>query len=283
MTMRVAILLALARVASAHGFDPAVWALDETAPGRFATRWTPSAREPGAAQPAAPSGCALEGATLLCPHGLAGASFAAAGDVVLRIQFLDGNQLTTVLSAAWQVPAEPAGNIPWRYTRLGVFHILTGVDHLLFVLGLFLLVGRRWRLLGVLTAFTVGHSVTLAAATLGWVAVPQQPVEAMIALSLVLVAYEIAHGRSLARPHFLALGFGLLHGLGFAGALAETGLPRHSLALALGAFNIGVELGQIFFVAVLALVLRKPWRAPAYAIGAVGVALIIDRVLGFAR
>jgi hydrogenase/urease accessory protein HupE len=176
------------------------------------------------------------------------------------------------------------------YLHLGVEHILFGIDHLLFVLALLLLVKGWWRLVQTVTAFTVAHSLTLAAATLGFVHVPQQPVEAVIALSIVFVASEIVHerqdrsGLSARQPWIVAFAFGLLHGFGFAGALSEVGLPQTAIPVALLFFNVGVELGQLLFiVSVFAAVAgarhitqrfgmpRPPWawRVPPYAIGEV--------------
>ena len=186
-----------------------------------------------------------------------------------------------------------------RYTLLGIEHILVGIDHLLFVLALLLLV-RGWRrVLITITAFTGAHSITLAAATLGWVRVPQSPVEAVIALSIVLVAAEIVHRErgksSLAQqwPWAIAFTFGLLHGFGFAGALNEIGLPQQAIPLALLFFNIGVEIGQILFIVavylawVLAkrLIVRLPGPitnyGPAYVIGTLAAFWTIQRIAGF--
>jgi hypothetical protein len=140
-----------------------------------------------------------------------------------------------------------------------VEHILLGFDHLLFVLALLLLVGNWRRLVGTITAFTLAHSLTLAAATLGWVQVPQAPVEAVIALSIMFVAVEILHrqqgrkGIAVRKPWIVAFAFGLLHGLGFAGALQEVGLPDQAIPLSLAFFNVGVEVGQLIFVAAVFL------------------------------
>ncbi len=184
------------------------------------------------------------------------------------------------------------------YLGLGIEHILLGVDHLLFVLALLLLV-RSWRrLIATITAFTVAHSITLAAATLGFVHVPIKPVETAIALSIVFVAAEIVHGREgrpglAARwPWVVAFVFGLLHGLGFAGALSEVGLPDSAIPTALLFFNLGVELGQLAFVgAALAVIaasrqLRLPtpawsWRLAPYGIGTVAMYWTIERVVAF--
>jgi hydrogenase/urease accessory protein HupE len=165
------------------------------------------------------------------------------------------------------------------YIGLGIEHILLGVDHLLFVLCLLLLVRGIHNLLATVTAFTLAHSITLAAATLGFIRVPVAPVEATIALSIVFLATELVRGgarRSVARsyPWLVAFTFGLLHGLGFAGALAEVGLPQGEIPLALFAFNVGVELGQLAFVAAVLSLMRfarlVPLRLPAWGPRAVG-------------
>jgi hydrogenase/urease accessory protein HupE len=186
------------------------------------------------------------------------------------------------------------------YTLLGIEHILTGFDHLLFVLALILIVRGTRRLLVTITAFTIAHSITLALATLGVVHIPGPPVEATIALSIVFVAAEILRLRqgreSLAsrKPWIVAFTFGLLHGLGFAGALAEVGLPQKSIPLALLFFNVGVEIGQLLFIsAVFALTAaaRRAWRGrptPAwggalasYVIGGMASFWLVERIAAF--
>ena len=172
---------------------------------------------------------------------------------------IDGTAQTVRLTPAepgFTVVAAPGAlEVARTYFALGVEHILAGVDHLLFVLGLLFLVGSWGRLIGTVTAFTVAHSLTLAAATLGLVYVPQKPVEAAIALSIAFVAADILRTddarKSLTRraPWIVAFVFGLLHGLGFAGALSDVGLPEHAVPLALLFFNLGVELGQLLFIA----------------------------------
>jgi len=180
-------------------------------------------------------------------------------DVLARVERADGTSQTVRLT-----PNEPAFTVTaaagsWEviktYFDLGVEHILLGIDHLLFVSALLFLV-RSWpRLIGTVTSFTVAHSLTLAAATLGWLHVPRGPVEATIALSILFVPAEIAHARkgqpglAARMPWIVAFVFGLLHGLGFAGALRDVGLPEHAMPLALAFFNIGVEAGQLLFVA----------------------------------
>lgn len=189
-----------------------------------------------------------------------------------------------------------------RYTLLGIEHILEGIDHLLFVLALLFVVGGGWRLVKTITAFTVAHSITLGLATLGYIDIPSAPVEAAIALSIVFLCVEIIHaqqgrpGITFTYPWVVALAFGLLHGLGFAGALSEIGLPPSEIPLALLFFNVGVEVGQLMFVfavlAVMALLRHgagisrdsaaflKAERATVYAIGTLASYWLIERAMG---
>ena len=223
-------------------------------------------------------------------------------DVLLLIQLQDGNQHSAILR-----PASPEFTIPLEasklqvagdYWRMGTIHILEGVDHLLFVLALMLIVSGFGPLLKAVTAFTVAHSITLVLATLGMVHVPSAPTEAIIALSILFLASEIIHKHNGATglterfPWLIAFIFGLFHGLGFAGALSEIGVPQHEVPLALVMFNVGVETGQILFiVAVLSLwvLLRRlpvtlpqsSWRVMPYAIGSVAAFWTIDRVMSF--
>jgi hydrogenase/urease accessory protein HupE len=186
------------------------------------------------------------------------------------------------------------------FTRQGIVHILYGVDHLLFVFGLLLLVPGRWMLVKTITAFTVAHSITLAGATLGFLQAPGPPIEAVIALSIVFIAAEIVHGRqgrpglTERFPWIVAFTFGLLHGFGFAGALSEVGLPRAAIPAALLFFNLGVEAGQLAFVALSLSILRVArlvghrngmtgpvwaWRLPPYAIGGIASFWLIQRIV----
>ena len=222
-------------------------------------------------------------------------------DTVVRIEFADATTWTQRLT-----PWEPAAVIPVRpspfatafaYLRFGVEHILLGIDHLLFVAALLLVTRGRWRLVKTITAFTVAHSITLGLATLGFVHVPQQPVEAVIALSIVFVATEIIRANrgeatiATRSPWIVAFVFGLLHGFGFARALTELGLPAQQVPVALLFFNVGVEAGQLMFVAtVLSFMaaLRRIYRpvgrtalAPAYLIGTLAMFWVIQRVAGF--
>lgn len=191
-------------------------------------------------------------------------------DVLLHLEFLDGTSHAAQLTPAnrfYEIPAEASSSeVIKTYTWLGIEHILLGFDHLLFVFALLLIVKNIRRLLLTITAFTIAHSITLAGATMGFVHVPQQPVEAIIALSILFLAVEIINekngysGAAAKWPWLVAFIFGLLHGFGFAGALAEVGLPQQAIPLALIFFNVGVELGQVAFVAVvlfLAWVLHK--------------------------
>ena len=181
-----------------------------------------------------------------------------------------------------------------RYLALGVEHILMGIDHLLFVLALLLIVRDGWMLVKTITAFTVAHSLTLGLATLGFLAVPPRPVEAAIALSIAFVCIENLHARdgriglTMRHPWVVAFAFGLLHGLGFAGALSEIGLPPAEIPVALLFFNIGVEIGQLLFVAALLALsatlrpLRRQvpaWAAaaPVYVIGVVATYWFLER------
>lgn len=235
---------------------------------------------------------------------------ATATDVLVRIEALGGASQTERLSptkTSFIVHATPgAGEVAVTYSRLGIEHILFGFDHLLFVLALVILVQHRRRVVVTVTAFTVAHSLTLAAATLGYLKVPGPPVEATIALSIMLVAVEIVktrHGKSSLTaqwPWLVAFGFGLLHGFGFAGALAEVGVPQHAIPVALLFFNVGVEIGQLAFVTtimVLVWLLRaatqrhEPARvqqvfagldvAVAYAIGTAAAYWLIERTTAF--
>ena len=180
---------------------------------------------------------------------------------------------------------------------MGIVHILEGYDHLLFLLALMLIVTGFWRLVKTITAFTVAHSITLALATLGVVNFPTAPTEAVIALSIVFLAAEVIRKRqgevvlTERYPWVVAFGFGLIHGLGFAGALSQIGIPQDEVPLALLMFNLGVETGQIMFVTVVALALagirrihvalpRGAWRLAPYAIGGLATFWTIQRLVG---
>jgi len=221
-------------------------------------------------------------------------------DVLVRFAFADGTAWTHRLTAQQPSAIIPARQTAWSvsgvYAKLGIEHILFGIDHLLFVLGLLLLVHDRWMLIRTVTAFTVAHSLTLAIATFGYASAPAPPLNAAIALSILFLGPEIVRmwrgqtSITIRRPWVVAFCFGLLHGLGFASALTGAGLPRSDLPLALFAFNVGVEIGQVAFVGLVValersfrqLEIRWPgWvlRAPGYAIGSLGAFWTIQRTL----
>lgn len=302
--------------AGAHENLPASLMLQEQGTHVFDVRWRIPQTQGKApeVEPVFPAGCEARspvtertapGARLRqwqirCDQDLRrGATISFAGlslamvDVVVRVQYQDGSSESHIARTRQpsvdigQAPAEaPAlAQAVGSYFGLGVEHILTGVDHLLFVLCLLMLVPNRLALLKTITAFTLAHSITLGLSALQLVQVPQPPVEAAIALSILFLARELARARtgsglSLQRPWAVAFVFGLLHGFGFAGALAEIGLPQGDIPLALLLFNLGVEAGQVAFVTamlgVLALLrrwqqVRPSWAAPlpVYAVGAV--------------
>ena len=223
-------------------------------------------------------------------------------DVLLRIVLQDGTTHSAILrpgSPRFTVPLQASKfEVAGSYWRLGVVHILEGVDHLLFVLALLLIVSGIGPLVKAVTAFTVAHSITLALAVLGFVHVPSAPTEAIIALSIVFLATEIIRqrngeiGLTERYPWLIAFIFGLFHGLGFAGALSAIGVPQHEVPLALFMFNVGVETGQLLFIAVVLglfkLRRRLPvavpegaWRLLPYGIGSVAAFWTIQRVMSF--
>ena len=254
----------------------------------------------------------LERRVIEAPGGLAGQRIQFPGlqgtiaDVLVRIERLDGGTTTRLVrgSAPWidvDAPAGSAFEVFGAFVAHGIEHILFGWDHLLFVLALMLLVRGTRALVWTVTAFTVAHSITLALAALGVVDVPGPPVEAAIAFSIVLVAAEIVRlhrgepSLTARRPWLIAFCFGLLHGFGFAGALSEIGLPHSDLPLALFAFNVGVELGQLAFIGAVLVagsIVRRLRRADAfrrgvrllapYAIGSLAAFWFVERVAAFA-
>ncbi len=223
-------------------------------------------------------------------------------DVLVRMEHLDGRaQVTRLTPSAPSLIVQSAPGpmeVARTYSALGIEHILTGIDHLLFVLALLLITRGGWKLVKTVTAFTVSHSLTLTAATLGWVHIPPPLVEALIALSIVFVASEILRqqrgeeGMTARAPWLVAFSFGLMHGLGFAGGLSEAGLPVGHIPAALLFFSLGVETGHFLFIgAVLAFIalihrIRFPvprWGklVPPYAIGSVAMFWVIQRVAAF--
>jgi hydrogenase/urease accessory protein HupE len=329
MILTAVALILSSRVTFAHEFRPYLLDIREISAGRYTFSWSESSPQ-GAAAPAPvfPAHCRLVESpngvfprVLACGEaGLAGSVIAIEGlsrvrvEAVVRYSTSEGSVITGVLragSSTFRVPGGAAASqsrtgVFLDYLRSGVDHILRGWDHLLFVLGLLLLVKDARSLVHTITAFTLAHSLTLALAVTGAVHVPQAPAEALIALSLMLLAAEIARpapSASLARrrPWAMALLFGLLHGFGFAGALAELGLPKGEIPLALFAFNIGVEIGQMAFVLgalgvvwlagrmtssendrarpAVSIITKWILRVPAYAIGALAAFWLIERLL----
>lgn len=223
-------------------------------------------------------------------------------DVLVRVSRADGATFETILrpdAPTAKIAFAATGGLPVpAYFRLGVEHILTGFDHLSFVFGLLLLIGLRWRLLKAITAFTIAHSLTLAASAFGLVQAPAATIEALVALSILFLAVELVRkhrgedGVTQRHPWVVAFVFGLLHGFAFAGALRETGLPRDAIPQALLLFNLGVEAGQILFVSAAAAVIfvlrgvarhlppaASQWGAiaPRYALGTFAAFWLIER------
>jgi len=328
LALALLFLLAPLSRAEAHDARPAYLQIDETAPGRYSVLWRvpvlsgmrlpvalklPAAlrdvREPAVQQL---SDSLVERRVVEAGSaGIAGARIEFAGleatitDVLVRVRLQGGAQSTTLVrpSRPWVEVASSSGTLAvlGAYLAHGVGHILLGFDHLLFVFALILIVPSRRALLVTITAFTLAHSITLALATLGVVHVPGPPVEAVIALSILLLAVEIVHAQrgrpSLTAqwPWVVAFSFGLLHGFGFAGALSAVGLPQSDVPLALFAFNVGVELGQLAFVAVVLVALRLArridlspgaervaLRAASYGIGTLAAFWLFERLASFA-
>jgi hydrogenase/urease accessory protein HupE len=324
LALLIASIMCLAPFAAlAHEVRPAYLDLREGRPGQFSVFWkTPAQGEmrlalapafSGPAEVLTPVATRLTGDAAVQTwrvraENLRGQALRITGleetltDALVRVVFADGSTWTqrlTPASPATTIPLRPSGSsVAGTYLALGIEHILLGVDHLLFVLALLLLTKGTWRLVTTVTAFTVAHSITLALATLGIVHVPPKPVEAVIALSIVFVAAEILRtregqaGLAARLPWIVAFTFGLLHGFGFAGALSEVGLPDGQIPVALLFFNLGVEAGQLVFIAgVLALMAlarrtRIAWPrwvrlAPPYAIGSMAMFWVIQRVAAF--
>jgi hypothetical protein len=327
LSTRLALLLLTALLAApaalAHEIRPGLLEITEEPGGAIAVVWKVPVRGdralaltpvfPSDWQPLGPAsvrvvpGAVVEYSTWRSQEGsLVGQGIEIAGlsslqtDVLLRISLADGTRHSAVLRPSDPTYAIPAiaskGEVAGSYWRMGATHILEGVDHLLFLLALLLIVSGFWKLLKTVTAFTVAHSVTLALATLGFVHVPSAPTEAVIALSILFLAAEIMRKYqgeltlTERRPWLVAMAFGLFHGLGFAGALSEVGVPAHEVPLALLMFNVGVETGQVVFVvavvAALAALRRLPlllpegaWRLAPYSIGTLAAFWTIERLV----
>jgi len=325
LTLAMALAALACGCLHAHELQPGFLELRETAPGRYEVLWKlPSLGESSDVRmpiaPIFPESCRQLGdarseragtawvftARVECKGGLAGRTIAIDGleafttDVLVRAQHADGSVETHVLKPVQpSITLRAAGDTRrgvGAYLYLGIEHILLGVDHLLFVLGLLLIVRNRWMLLKTITAFTVAHSITLAVATFGVAQVSAAPLNAAIALSILFLGPEIVRtwrgemSFTIRHPWVVAFAFGLLHGFGFASGLAQLGLPKGEVPLALLLFNVGVEIGQLAFVAVVLLlerafrVLQVHWprvleRLPGYAVGTLGAYWTIQRVL----
>lgn len=321
----LALLLALLGAmpaAQAHESRPAYLEVKETAPGQYTLLW----RTPVLAGKRLPLLLSLpEGVKDIKPpdiqelndslierrwiaagpQGLAGQRIEIKGlqftitDALVRFEFLDGRTVQTIVRPSQPWVEVAATQTRWQvmgtYVVEGIRHILFGADHLLFVLGLLLIVADRWMLVKTVTAFTVAHSITLALATLGVANMPALPLNALIALSILFLGPEIVRvwrgqtSFTIRHPWVVAFAFGLLHGFGFASAMTSAGLPHHDLPLALLSFNIGVELGQLAFVA-LVLALERSFRLlqlnwprwvqalPGYVVGSLGAFWTIQRI-----
>ena len=318
------LFLLLASLAGAHESRPGYLEIEELEADRFQVVWKRprlgdralplAAVLPGSCRDLVPEtrsltpGAIVDRRRVECEGGLEGQEIRIDGlatsitDVLVRITHANGQLETALLkpdaSAFVVAGTESTWQVVRAYLVLGIEHILLGVDHLLFVYALLLIVVGWRRLVTTVTAFTLSHSITLALATLGVLNVPGPPVEAVIAVSIVFVASEIVHGLygreglTARKPWVVAFVFGLLHGLGFAGALAEVGLPEHAIPLALLFFNLGVEAGQLIFIAgvlVLAVLGRRLIGrypdvlrgAAAYGIGGLAAYWTIERIVGF--
>jgi len=306
--------------AQAHRFAPSLLRLVEVGEQEYNVVWKTPAQATSAVplQPVLPDNCTalddgageMEGTGVVrswrvrCTGGLIGKTLSVTGlaqnqaSVLSSLETADQRFYQALLNtdnSEFLIPAEPTAlAVMQEYSSLGIGHIWGGIDHLLFVFGLLLLVGGGRRLVWTITAFTLGHSITLSLVTLGYFEFPVAPVEFAIALSIFLLALELARkdrgGLFSHYPWWLAGGFGLLHGMGFAGALAEVGLPQGELPLALLFFNIGIEIGQLAFIfGVLGvwLVLRRPvlqWQQqllplPVYVLGSLSAMWCIERGL----
>jgi hydrogenase/urease accessory protein HupE len=314
----------LAASSTAHEMRPAYLDMRETAADEFSVLWKVPAlgdmrlglylRLPKTCKIIAESTRAIqenayiERWTVICAQGLKGQEINIDGlratmtDALARIEYRNGSfeiaRIKPELPSYIVKGAQTGSEVAQTYFQLGVDHILSGLDHLLFIFALILLIRDRWMLIKTITAFTLAHSITLAGASLGYFSLPQKPVEATIALSIAFVASELIKMKpgerrlSEAYPWVVAFTFGLLHGFGFAGALKEIGLPQSDIPLALFTFNVGVEAGQLLFVAAVLVLFRfvnalvKVPLAPArllaaYLIGTAAMLWLVDRLGSF--
>ena len=296
-SLLIAAFALLGGAAWAHEMSMAEMQVRELSPGEFLWQWTASEKRAASDDltPVWPDGCTAQSNRLRCAEGGLRGTLSINGvgkrysAALVKVFWLDGQSRVYTLTAGQRTvrlfgsadDQRSLWEVASSYTVLGIEHILTGLDHLLFVIGLLFLVGFNRRLLWTITAFTAAHSLTLASSALGWLVLRPPPVEAMIALSIVLVAAEALHLRqTLAQrwPALVALLFGLMHGLGFAGALKEIGLPDNHLTAALFTFNVGVEIGQLLTVGASWLLWRVaatwPKAAPARTVMLYGIGVM---------
>lgn len=308
LALPVALIAAAARPALAHGMRSAYIEITQTAPerARIAIRGNLPVLgvELTAAAPCAVATTADTGTELRCPGALPGAALTVTGlgpiasEAVILLAFLDGTTATAVVTAgspSWRIPdaADPGLlTVAGRYIRLGALHIASGADHLLFLLALVLCLRTLRAVMLAETAFTLSHTLSFSASSLGWIRVSSTAAEACIAVSLVLVALDVGRANRDAPPAWktagLAFAFGLVHGLGFAGGLAEIGLPATAVPAALAGFAAGVEIGQVVFLAIAVTALALAHRAPrlaraavqagAYAVGGIGAFWLVQRL-----
>ena len=327
-----------ASLLQAHEVRPAYLEINESRPGTYSVYWKVPHKAgfqlaidpifPAEFKPTAHATKSLESDAVIAQwivasesnSSLAGHALKIDGldstltDVLVRVGFLDGKKVTVRLTASnpeFTVPESPTiWMVAWTYFVIGVEHIIFGIDHLLFVLALLLIVSDPWKLVKTVTAFTIAHSLTLILATLDLFKLPGPPVEALIALSIVLVAHEVIRklqgneSMTERNPWLVAFAFGLLHGFGFAGALSEVGLPPGDIPMALLTFNLGVEAGQLMFILIVVLLVKAtisvytkatnsdpndlpewisiwPRVVVTYGIGVLAAFWFVERVIGF--
>ncbi len=291
------LLLAGCDALLAHPLAPGLLDIEQLGDNRYQVTWKRPAlqRVDRPLQPELPEHCRAQAAPeafvegtgvvqrwpLQCSAALTGSTLGVRGlqpgetGVLLRVASLDGGLFHHMLSAEEPRIVLPAragrGAQAWHYLSLGIEHLVTGIDHVLFVLALTLLMGWGRKLVWAVTFFTIGHSLTLALAVLGWMVLPEAVVETLIAFSIVVAAAELLRGDGplKRRPWLMSGLFGLLHGMGFATALSGLGLPKGEIPLALASFNIGIEIGQLLIIAAFLLAWRSvaatglSWQGPA--------------------
>ena len=295
----------------AHELNPARLILEEVEPYSFDVVWKfpsnvltqpgsivfPSiCKETSKSLPEVERKYLITYSSLVCESSLQGNDLSVKGlsrmtDALISIRFSDGNKfegLVSVNEPKLTIPGE-TNLYPTSYFWLGVDHLLSGIDHLLFVFGLIFLVQGMTILIKTITAFTLAHSITLGLSVFGVVNLPQATAEAIIALTLVYLALEIgSKNKYLSTPWFLAFGFGLLHGFGFAGALSEIGFVNDNLLFSLLFFNLGIEAGQLVILPVIGLIIwffnkikfeRLSYKLSSYAIGGMGTFWLIERMI----